>query len=383
MDEYVSEKFYMQESDKSHLSKVVLNTSNACNLKCKYCYVPNGNYGRVNQLMSYDTLLEIGKQLKDEGIRNIKIVSFFGGEPLLNKDLIVKGLEYFEKNFCVEIFEIVTNGIFLDEEILSIFEKYPVNLNISIDGPKDITDELRGNFTYDSAISAIELAKKYKLRKLIGSATFTKRHLEMGYSRESIELFFRDLGVQATISNVLSSDNAYFLSASMSKFEFREDVKKSLRKIMNKNFQGTINSYLETLLQSVFFKFRSIFYCDDLIPSVSRAYDYNGDLYNCFHFWGKEDFRVENEAKVATQIENVNNKNSHKICEECWANGMCHFCTAAIINGLFSFPYEEDFCVDKEAFQICMEEFLEYVHEGYGDQICDNYDEFFCIYGGV
>lgn len=86
--------------------------------------------------MNSVTLSNIVNNLKSENITDIGVVSFFGGEPLLNKKLIIEGLELFYSTFKVSLFEIVTNGYYLDECFLKQIEKYPLNLSVSLDGLK-------------------------------------------------------------------------------------------------------------------------------------------------------------------------------------------------------------------------------------------------------
>ena len=150
------------------ISKVVLNVSNKCNLRCKYCYADGGQYAsKKDELMSMQTLKDIIAELHSKGIKRIGVVSFFGGEPLLNYPLIKSGIELFNNTFEIRNYEIVTNAWYLNEENITFFKENHVNLAISIDGPQDITDLLRGKGSYAKVLESLHTAKQLGYLSLI------------------------------------------------------------------------------------------------------------------------------------------------------------------------------------------------------------------------
>ena len=125
-----------------------LHIAHDCNLKCKYCFAEEGEYHGHRSLMSS----KVGKAaidfiIKNSGSRHNLEVDFFGGEPLMNFDVVKEIVEYareeekkYNKNFR---FTITTNGILLNDEIQDFINKNMHNVVISLDGRKEVNDRMR------------------------------------------------------------------------------------------------------------------------------------------------------------------------------------------------------------------------------------------------
>ncbi|MGN1318423.1 MAG: radical SAM protein, partial [Lachnospirales bacterium] len=138
-----------------------LHIAHDCNLKCKYCFAEEGEYHGKRELMS----LEVGKKaidmlIKASGKRKNLEVDFFGGEPLMNFDVVKGIVEYARsiekdagKNFR---FTITTNGILLNDEIMEYINENMHNVVLSIDGRKSVHDRMRpragGQGSYDNIV---------------------------------------------------------------------------------------------------------------------------------------------------------------------------------------------------------------------------------------
>ena len=138
-----------------------LNIAHDCNLRCKYCFADEGEYHGRRALMSE----EVGKAaldflVKNSGSRRNLEVDFFGGEPLMNWEVVKKIVEYgrsiekeANKNFR---FTITTNGTLLTDEILDYVNKEMGNIVLSIDGRKEVNDFMRprkgGQGCYDDIV---------------------------------------------------------------------------------------------------------------------------------------------------------------------------------------------------------------------------------------
>ena len=185
------------------LFKLTLNVSNLCNLKCKYCYASHGNYGRPSSFMTKETVDFIIDDIKKRGFTSLYVVSLFGGEPTMNFDVIDYIIKKFELEFDkIFKFELTTNGTFLNKDRLTFLRDHNVKIVVSIDGPEDITDYLRGVGSHEIAYNIIKLAKEIKYKDIESSATFTKAHLEMGYNYNDIVEYFRSLEINSSISKV-------------------------------------------------------------------------------------------------------------------------------------------------------------------------------------
>ncbi|MEG1777569.1 MAG: 4Fe-4S cluster-binding domain-containing protein, partial [Angelakisella sp.] len=132
----------------SPVKALCLHISHDCNLRCDYCFAGTGNYGggRVNMpsevgKLAIDYLIE-----KSENRKNLE-VDFFGGEPLINFDVVKEVVEYarslekeHHKNFR---FTITTNGVLLDDDKIDFINKEMSNVVLSIDGRKAVNDRVR------------------------------------------------------------------------------------------------------------------------------------------------------------------------------------------------------------------------------------------------
>ncbi len=125
-----------------------LHIAHDCNLACRYCFAEEGEYHGRRALMSYET----GKQALDflianSGSRKNLEVDFFGGEPLMNFDVVKQLVAYgreqeklHEKHFR---FTLTTNGVLLNDEIMDFANREMDNVVLSIDGRKEVHDRMR------------------------------------------------------------------------------------------------------------------------------------------------------------------------------------------------------------------------------------------------
>ena len=143
------------------IKALCLHVAHTCNLSCSYCFASQGKYQGERALMSF----EVGKQALDflvahSGTRRNLEVDFFGGEPLMNwqvvKDLVAyaRSLEpIHNKNFR---FTLTTNGVLLDDEVIDFCNREMHNVVLSLDGRKEVHDRFRkdyaGNGSYDTIV---------------------------------------------------------------------------------------------------------------------------------------------------------------------------------------------------------------------------------------
>ena len=130
------------------VKSMCLNISHDCNLACEYCFASKGGFGGERCLMSGETARKAIDFLieRSVGRRNLE-VDFFGGEPLMNFDVVRKTVEYarskeaeYGKNFR---FTITTNGLLLDDDKIDFINREMHNCVLSIDGRKEVNDKMR------------------------------------------------------------------------------------------------------------------------------------------------------------------------------------------------------------------------------------------------
>ena len=185
-----------------------LHVAHTCNLTCEYCFASQGKYQGERALMSY----EVGKQALDflmdhSGTRRNLEVDFFGGEPLMNWDVVKRLVEYARsvekergKNFR---FTLTTNGMLIDDDVIDFANREMSNVVLSLDGRKEINDRTRvdyaGNGSYDRIVPKFQKlvaargGKDYYMRGTFTHANpdFTKDlfHMadDLGFTELSME----------------------------------------------------------------------------------------------------------------------------------------------------------------------------------------------------
>lgn len=173
-----------------------------CNLACRYCFAEEGEYHGRRAHMSF----EVGKKALDfliahSGSRRNLEVDFFGGEPLMNwqvvKDLVAYGREQeklHDKHFR---FTLTTNGVLLNDEIMDFANREMDNVVLSIDGRKEVHDYMRpfpkGKGSYDLIVPKFQkFADSRRQQKYYVRGTFTRNNLD--FSKDVLHL--ADLGFQ-------------------------------------------------------------------------------------------------------------------------------------------------------------------------------------------
>lgn len=155
---------------KTVVKALCLHIAHDCNLACKYCFAGEGEYHGARSLMSYET----GKKALDflianSGNRVNLEVDFFGGEPLMNfqvvKDLVAYGRSK-EKEYHKKFrFTLTTNGILLDDDVMEFANKEMANVVLSIDGRKEVHDFMRptrnGKGSYDLIIDKFKIGRAH------------------------------------------------------------------------------------------------------------------------------------------------------------------------------------------------------------------------------
>ena len=173
-------------------------------MACKYCFAEEGEYHGCKALMSF----EVGRKALDflianSGKRRNLEVDFFGGEPLMNWQVVKQLVEYgrskeeeYDKKFR---FTITTNGILLNDEIMEFCNREMSNVVLSLDGRREINDAMRpmrgGRGSYDIIVPKFQkFAKLRDMRDYYIRGTFTRNNLE--FSKDV--LHFADLGFKQT-----------------------------------------------------------------------------------------------------------------------------------------------------------------------------------------
>jgi uncharacterized protein len=195
------------------IKSMCLNVAHDCNLRCEYCFAAKGDFGRGRMLMPLNVAKKsIDFLIANSGDRYNLELDFFGGEPLMNFDVVKETVRYarslekeHHKNFR---FTITTNGILLDDDKIDFINREMSNCVLSIDGRKEVNDRLRvradgKSGSYDAIVP--------KFQKLVASrgdkdyyarGTFTKYNLDFTKDiLHLVDLGFDEISVEPVVSD--------------------------------------------------------------------------------------------------------------------------------------------------------------------------------------
>lgn len=316
---------------KTVVKAMCLHIAHDCNLACKYCFAEEGEYHGRRALMS----LEVGKKaldflIENSGNRRNLEVDFFGGEPLMNWDVVKELVRYgrskekeYDKNFR---FTLTTNGVLLDDEVMEFVNKEMSNVVMSLDGRKEINDKMRpfrnGKGSYDLIVPKFQkLAESRKQTNYYIRGTFTRNNLD--FSNDVIE--YADLGFkQMSIEPVVADpDEPYALR--------EEDIPKILEE-----YDKLAVEYIKRYKENRGFNFFHFMIDLKQGPCVLKrmagcgsgteylAVTPWGDLYPCHQFVGQEEFLLGN---VFDGITNTAVRDEFKLCNV-YAKDKCKECFA-------------------------------------------------------
>ena len=189
------------------IKALCLNVAHTCNLSCEYCFAKGGKYSGPDAIMTIDVAKKaIDFLLANSGSHYNLDIDFFGGEPLLNFDLVKETVDYarskeeeFNKHFN---FTLTTNGLILDDEVIDYLNENMKNVVLSLDGRKEKHDQFRktlnGKGSYDAIVPKFQnFVKKRGDKEYYMRGTFTannldftedlKTYLDLGFTRTSLE----------------------------------------------------------------------------------------------------------------------------------------------------------------------------------------------------
>ncbi len=206
-EEYIKE--FKQRS--TVVKALCLHIAHDCNLACKYCFAEEGEYKGHRELMSY----EVGKKALDflitnSGNRRNLEVDFFGGEPLMNwqvvKDLVKYGREQEVLHNKKFRFTLTTNGVLLDDEVMEFANREMSNVVLSIDGRKEVNDRMRpsrnGKGSYELILPKFKkLAESRNQTNYYVRGTFTHNNLDFSEDVKHLaDLGFKQISVEPVVA---------------------------------------------------------------------------------------------------------------------------------------------------------------------------------------
>lgn len=308
-----------------------LHIAHDCNLACKYCFAEEGEYHGRRALMSF----EVGKKALDflianSGNRVNLEVDFFGGEPLMNWDVVKQLVEYgrSREKECNKKFRftITTNGVLLNDEIMDFCNREMSNVVLSLDGRKEVNDRMRpfrnGSGSYDLIVPKFQkFAESRGTKDYFVRGTFTRNNLD--FSKDV--LHFADLGFKKLSIEPVVADPK-------EPYSIREE---DLPQIMEE-YDRLAKEFIKRKKEGRGFQFFHFMIDLNQGPCVAKrlsgcgsgteylAVTPWGDFYPCHQFVGMEDFLLGN---VDEGITNTKVRDEFKLCNV-YAREKCRDCFA-------------------------------------------------------
>ena len=312
-----------------------LHIAHTCNLNCSYCFASQGKYHGERALMSY----EVGKRALDflvenSGTRRNLEVDFFGGEPLMNFDVVKKLVEYARsiekekgKNFR---FTLTTNGVLIDEDVIDFANREMSNVVLSLDGRKEVHDRYRVDYAGNGSFEKI-VPKFQKLVKARGGKNYYMRgtftHANPDFLEDiktMLDLGFNELSMEPVVaaandpSALTEEDKAIVMKQ-------YEDLAKLMIERDKEGRPFTFYHYMIVLKGGPCI-YKRISGCGS--GTEYMAVTPWGDLYPCHQFVGDEKFKL---GDIWNGVQNKEVQNefaacnvyAREECRSCWARLYC------------------------------------------------------------
>ena len=312
-----------------------LHVAHTCNLNCSYCFASQGKYAGERAIMSE----EVGKRaldflIENSGTRHNLEVDFFGGEPLMNLDVVKNLVAYARerekecgKNFR---FTLTTNGVLIDDDVIDFANREMSNVVLSLDGRKEIHDRFRVDYAGKGSFDKI-VPKFQKLVEARGGkdyymrGTFTHANPDfVNDIRTMLDLGFNELSMEPVVCapddpSALTDED---LEIVMRQYEELASLMLERRKA-GKPF--TFYHYMIDLSGGPCI-FKRVSGCGS--GTEYMAVTPWGDLYPCHQFVGDEKFKLGDIYNGVTNTDLQGqfkkcNVYAHPECKDCWAKLYC------------------------------------------------------------
>lgn len=312
-----------------------LHIAHTCNLNCSYCFASQGKYHGERALMSY----EVGKRaldflIENSGTRRNLEVDFFGGEPLMNFDVVKQLVAYARsiekeknKNFR---FTLTTNGVLVDDDVIEFSNREMSNVVLSLDGRKEVHDRYRvdyaGNGSWEKIVPKFQKfvnargGKNYYMR-----GTFTHANPDfLEDIKTMLDLGFSELSMEPVVA---ASDDPSALTEADKPVVMKqyEDLAKLMLERDKEGKPFTFYHYMIDLKGGPCI-YKRISGCGS--GTEYMAVTPWGDLYPCHQFVGDEKFKLGdiwsgvNNKKIQDEFASCN-VYAREECRDCWARLYC------------------------------------------------------------
>lgn len=326
---------YADYSVASPVKAMCLNIAHDCNLRCKYCFASTGDFGKGRKLMTFETGKKAIDFLLEKSLdrKNLEL-DFFGGEPLMNFDVVKQIVEYarsreaeYGKKFR---FTITTNGVLLDDDKIDFINLEMSNVVLSIDGRKEVNDYMRkrvdGSGCYDKIMPAFKkLVEKRGDKEYYVRGTFTKNNLD--FSNDVFDLYNNGFD-QISVEPVVCEASADYAITEKELPAIFKEYERLAERILENEKKGKRFNFFHFMLDldqgpCAIKRLRGCGCGNDYVAITP-----DGDIYPCHQFVGIEKFKMGNidEGTFDTNMKSYFSKThvyTKPECKKCWAKFYC------------------------------------------------------------
>ncbi|WP_294351841.1 thioether cross-link-forming SCIFF peptide maturase [uncultured Clostridium sp.] len=343
--------------DRDYIKAICLNVIHGCNLRCKYCFADEGEYHGHGGVMSVETAKKaIEYVIKRSGPRKNIEIDLFGGEPTMIMDKLKEVIAYArekEKEWGKNIrFTMTTNATLLTDDMMDFMDKEMGNIILSLDGRKEINDNVRikvdGSGSYDDILPNIKkmISKRTKGKTYYVRGTFTRQNSD--FYEDVVSMLnegFREISIEPV---VLEDKHALSIREEdlPTIFENYDKLYEEMRRRRKEGKDEFTFYHFNIDLQGGPCVYKRISGCGAGFEYV--AITPQGEVYPCHQFVGKEEFKLGDiyedtfNAELAKTFKKAHIYNKPK-CKNCWARFYCSGgCQAnnVAFNGDMNVPYE-------------------------------------------
>ena len=354
-DTFADKADVLKKRSEGIVKALCLHVAHTCNLNCSYCFASQGKYHGERAIMSY----EVGKQALDfliahSGTRHNLEVDFFGGEPLMNFEVVKQLVAYARsiekehgKNFR---FTLTTNGMLIDDDVIDFANREMHNVVLSLDGRKEVHDRFRvdhaGRGSWERIVPKFQkLVNARGGRGYYMRGTFTHANPDfLNDIKQMLDLGFTELSMEPVVCapddpSALTKDDLEVV------FSQYEQLAALMLERIDEGRPFTFYHYMIDLAGGPCI-YKRISGCGS--GTEYMAVTPWGDLYPCHQFVGEEKFRLGNvwDGVTAPDVQEqfaACNVYTKPECADCWAKLYCSGGCAAnayhatgSVNGVYS-----------------------------------------------
>ena len=317
------------------IKSMCLNIAHDCNLRCGYCFAAQGDFGHGRKLMPF----KVGKAAIDFLIehsanRHNLELDFFGGEPLMNFDVVKQVVKYarsiekeHNKNFR---FTITTNGLLLDDDNIEFINREMSNVVLSLDGRREINDKLR--YTVNNKGSYDIVVPKYQ--KLVAQRGDKEYYVRGTFSKYNLDftqdvLHINELGFdQISVEPVVTDESLPYALTEADLPAIFDEYEKLSKLLIERKKQGNSFNFFHFMIDldqgpCAIKRLRGCS-CGNEYVAVTPE----GDVYPCHQFVGMDEWKMGSVLDSSVDIEKKKmfskaNVYAKPECTNCWAKFYC------------------------------------------------------------